>query len=155
MALLTHLVTASFGANSLEGTIPTELAMLTKLSTLRLPSNKLRGSVPTQLGELRHLGELHLSKQGGQGRRHALTGWVLTSASVQTTLQQPFTLRTHLASYLPNTRISGTLPTELGRLTELTALGAYELSLSGTVPTQRGRLFALRQLHLQVGETPT
>jgi len=55
--------------------------------------------------------------------------------------------------------LTGTVPTELGRLEQLGYLYLYDNSLTGTVPTELGRLEQLRALHLNenslTGTIPT
>ena len=45
--------------------------------------------------------------------------------------------------------LSGTIPTELGQLTDLKQLGLYTNSLSGTIPSELGQLTALTILRIQ------
>jgi len=48
--------------------------------------------------------------------------------------------------YLPENKLSGYLPSQLGRLTALTDLSSWGNSLSGSLPTQLGLLTALQTI---------
>ena len=50
--------------------------------------------------------------------------------------------------YLNGNNLNGTLPTELGNLTQLEGLGLADNQLSGTIPSQIGSLTNLQQLYL-------
>ena len=60
---------------------------------------------------------------------------------------------------LGNNNLNGTLPTQLGNLTSLTALNLASNRLSGTIPTELGNLTSLSSLYFQEnalsGEIPT
>lgn len=61
--------------------------------------------------------------------------------------------------------LTSSIPSEFGRLTDMSALSAYGNALDGTIPSQIGQLYRLRNLHLhsnglsgtlprQLGELP-
>ena len=56
------------------------------------------------------------------------------------------------ALYLTFNQLTGTIPADLGRLTSLTHLGLYNNQLSGTIPSELSNLTNLRQLGLQNNE---
>ena len=56
------------------------------------------------------------------------------------------------ALYLTFNQLTGTIPADLGRLTSLTHLGLYNNQLSGTIPRDLSNLTNLRQLSLQHNE---
>ena len=92
-----------FGNDDLSGTLPTELGLLTAMNTgLLLHDNeRLSGTLPTQLGQLANLQYLY-------------------------------------AHSIP--RLSGALPSHLGLLTNLKEVYLHGDALSGTVPSQLARL---------------
>mmetsp|Transcript_13744 Transcript_13744/g.29349 ORF Transcript_13744/g.29349 Transcript_13744/m.29349 type:complete len:235 (-) Transcript_13744:300-1004(-) len=45
--------------------------------------------------------------------------------------------------------LDGTIPTEIGLLTDLTELELYDNKLTGTIPTEIGKLTKLEELHLE------
>lgn len=46
-------------------------------------------------------------------------------------------------------RISGTIPTEIGNMVQLTQFAAYNNGISGTMPTEIGKLVKLLLLYAQ------
>ena len=71
------------------------------------------------------------------------------SGTVPTQLSRLTNLK---ALYLTFNQLSGTIPAELGRLTSLTHLGLLNNQLSGTIPRDLTNLTNLRQLSLQHNE---
>jgi hypothetical protein len=53
-----------------------------------------------------------------------------------------------VALWLDNNKITGTIPTEIGLLTELASISMTNATLSGPIPTEMGNLVSLRRLWL-------
>lgn len=57
-----------------------------------------------------------------------------------------------VALWLDSNQITGTIPTEIGLLTELASVSMTNATLSGTIPTEMGNLTNLRRLWLYNNE---
>ena len=96
-----------FAGSELTGSIPSELGQLQKLETLQLHYNQLSGSIPSELGQLGALKELYLA-------HNRLTG------GIPSELGELSKLKTLALNNNPG--LSGPLPVELTRLTNLTGI---------------------------------
>ncbi|TPX67598.1 hypothetical protein CcCBS67573_g07467 [Chytriomyces confervae] len=138
-------------SNQLQGNIPTEFGLLTSLTWLSLWGNQLTGTIPTELGRLTRLQYVnHSDRTWPSYESHVAVGvlhWMIFSLFNQT------------SSALYNNQLTGTVPTELGRLASLTWLSLNGNQLSGTIPTELGQLTGLTNLELNVnrltGTIPT
>lgn len=184
LASLSMLRVLNIDESRLSGTLPSELGSLQKLETILLASNpKLSGTLPhlvsakittldvsnSRLSGTLSAGFFHSSSrhlQRLQLDHTRLSGTVAPSlGSCTKALQYLFvhaspalsgTLPSELgrlggrllATSFASTRISGTLPSELGRLTQLRSLWLVNASLSGTLPSQLGRMGSLRELEI-------
>ncbi len=125
--------------NKLTGSIPTQLSGLTELRELRLEENQLTGSVP-ELGRLSNLRVLDL----GQNR---LTG------EFPRALVDLANLRVLNLGGRPGfNQFSGSIPPELGRLSNLRSLGLRSLGLTGEIPPELANLSNLGTLSLDGNE---
>ena len=128
----------------LSGTISSSINALTKLSILDLHGNKFIGTLPP-LSAMDKLRVLDVSA-------NALTG-PLTNAHLPSTLEQSplFSLNVGKNSF------SGTLPTLLGQLSNLTLLDISYNQFTGTLPSTLNGLHKLYMLELQHNylETPS
>jgi len=157
--------------NRLSGTLPPELGQLQRLQAMMLLNNSLSGTLPEDFGApaagaealaLANRFEGEGDPQGGGGGLQELRYLELQhNAGISGTL--PSSLR-HVGRslhtgvpelahslhvlHIYGSRVSGTLPTELGALTELTSLRLDANDFSGTIPTEIGNLRKLEVLDL-------
>ena len=136
------------------GTLPDQLGALTSLTSLSLPYASLSGTVPA-LGNLAALTSLFLTGN----RLSGAIGAQLSGPSALTSLflsQNQFSgdfsellrytgLRVLDVSF---NQINGTLPTQLGALSNLTSFRVSHTAMSGSLPTTLGLLTALKGLYL-------
>jgi Leucine-rich repeat (LRR) protein len=123
----------SFGNNTFEGQIPTELAQCMDLRDIDFGFNNLTGDIDSVIKMLpRHVAELGLSN-------NRLSGTIPTSIGMLTNLNVLNLAENHL---------NGTIPTEIGLLTEVQVLGLFSNQLTGTVPSSLASL-PLSKSHIQ------
>jgi len=107
------------------GTIPWSCGLVTSLKRFNVAESRVSGTLPTTLGGLRKLEELDADDT-------KISGTLPTQIGLMTNLQ---------ALKLENTFISGTLPTQIARLQKLKKLEfdlGRDAKLSGTIPTVIG-----------------
>ncbi|CAB9527443.1 LRR receptor-like serine threonine-protein kinase [Seminavis robusta] len=114
---MTHL---SLAANSLSGSLPSEVATLSALTQLHLGGNLLSGALPTELGLLAEMETINLSLNNF----HHNESTILSEFAKMTLLRD---LMLHDAS------IAGTIPTVIGLLTALTQLKLGANQFSGSI----------------------
>lgn len=150
--------------NNIAGTLPEELSLLSRLESLDLVSNpELSGNIPTRLLRMTTLTSLGL-------RKNALTGTLPSELGLLTQLTvlyfgeqqdmygtfptEPFSRLTNLQQMAIGGSKShtGTLPTEVGKLTNLVALGILGTSLSGPIPSQVGQMSTLKYLFMAMNQ---
>ena len=148
------------GANFLQGTIPTELGLLTSIDTLKLEINSLTGSIPSELGNA-----ANLSTYGNQ--TCSVSFWSLFcdyhSSRLSSKRDIPRAIPSHkpwsLSSFLTHThththictaqleigtnQLTGTMPTELGKLTLMKDLEVQNNTLTGPIPSEIGLMTSL------------
>ncbi len=122
----------SLHENSLQGTIPAELAQLTNLDSLNLSGNQLTGKIPTELGRLNNLESLILAHNKLSGEIPAELGQLTNLRGMDLRLNQ----------------LTGKIPTELGRLDNLRTLDLSDNPLDGEIPSELGQLSNLESLTL-------
>ncbi len=127
LSLLSNLVTLDFDKNALEGTIPTQFGTLSNLETIWLASNLLNSSLPTYLPS--SIQSLDLSFNSFHGRVPSIWGDNLFNV---------FEL------ILEKNNLSGPLPLDFWRLTNLRFLSIHENSLTGSLPSELGQLTVLQ-----------
>ena len=173
---LTGLVGLDLGDNELTGVIPNELRNLDDLLVLYLSGNRLSGCVPYGLrdisvNDLDQLGLLFCEDID----RAALTALYDSTAGYRWRFQYNWRSDAPVgdwhgvytdendrvrAVHLAGNLLIGTLPAELGDLSELTALRLWDNRLSGGIPPELGRLPNLTELtlddnHLSGGIPPS
>ena len=114
----------------LQGTLPTELGRLSLLKDFSCSgSTLLTGTIPSEFYQLTLMERLVLADV-------ELSGRFLEDSRIAQ-LSQLMTL------VVTESRLSGTLPTELGLLTKLTDLKVAHTYLTGTIPSELGQLTLL------------
>jgi hypothetical protein len=141
----------------LQGSLVPELALLTNLYRLNLASQKIEGTIPSELAQLSStLKSIYLYScnftgtipeqlfQFSQDFRIS-NNRNLDASSIPTTVGR----NTQLAYLLlRDARVQGTFPSELGMATQLKALLLNHNDISGSIPTEIGQLTALEILDL-------
>ena len=158
--------------NRLSGTIPQQVGQLQRLEALQLQNNSLSGTIPVDFGLVPATGGGG-SGDGGDGLMYdappappgglqhlrylelhnnaRLSGTLppsLQYVGLNLGLAVPEMRHSLRHLHLGSARLSGTIPTELGRLTELTSLKLDANRLSGTIPSELGLLRKLETLDL-------
>ncbi len=187
---LANLTVLSLSGNELSGTIPSELSNLTSLTTLALGGNQLTGCVPESLrnGASNNLANLGLPLcgdmevlfkfyQATDGANWLYSGnwlsfepldaWhgVTTDASgrvigldlaeneLSGSIPPELGNLSNLTRLdLDDNRLSGSVPSELGNLTNLETLSLWDNELRGEIPSELGKLNNLTQLYLYSNE---
>lgn len=163
---LSQLIELSISNNNLFGPIPSEIGNLTDLSILELRQNKLNGMLPKELGQLSNLSELKLSFNNLSGdipnelsNLESLTWVSLNYNELSGSIPSWFERLPLERIGLVGNEFTGSIPKELGSLTNLEVLGLEKNKLSGHIPTELGNLSKLRVLTLSqnliTGEIPS
>ncbi|KAF3447434.1 hypothetical protein FNV43_RR12620 [Rhamnella rubrinervis] len=154
---LQSLEKLSLGFNTLHGTIMEDLRNCTKLKYLDLGNNIFNGPVPdmTSLGDLQYLS---LNNSGFSGifpwkSIVNMTGLIRLSLGDNPFEPVPFPqevvkLKKLNWLYLSNCRMEGTIPAEIGDLTELINFEISDNNMSGEIPKEIGKLKKLWQFEL-------
>jgi Leucine-rich repeat (LRR) protein len=160
--------------NGLEGSLPAEVSMLTMLETLRLPRNDMTGTLPTSLADMPRLQYLDLASNkfveeapagdnifasanankgvffSRLGDMTSLTHLSLFENFFETTIPRELGfLSSNLRVLdLGKNLLFGTVPSELGRLTDLVGLSVVDNFLSGSIPTHLSDLTKLETFYI-------
>ncbi|CAJ1947855.1 unnamed protein product [Cylindrotheca closterium] len=133
--------------NNLSGTIPEEFYALQHLQRINLFANSILGTIPN-FSTLYNLKEIDLQNNLLTGNAfptslpNGVTHYKVSgnnlSGTIPTSILDKWTqLQTLWAG---NNQISGTIPTQFGRLNRLTSLYLYENRLQGSLPAQLGNI---------------
>jgi hypothetical protein len=168
---LANLTTLQLSFNSLSGSIPSELGNLTDLTYLNLSYNSLTGTIPSEVSSLPKLtttnydGNLFI----GPGfsissvERDALvalynstdganwtdnTGWLGEAGTECSWFGVTCTNGSVSRLSLHTNLLTGTIPIELGNLSNLTILLLGDNSLTGSIPSELGNLTNLTTFNL-------
>jgi hypothetical protein len=170
-----HLEKLRLSYNLLSGVLEADhkvLSKLTKLTHLEIESNFLSGTMPDIIGEMSNLVYLYMRRNELSFNLDFLKAGKLTNLckfKVQiipcplplarqfffssTILFSPMLLCRCfvilvVALWLDNNDVTGTIPTEIGLLTNLASMSITNSSLVGSIPSQLGDLDGLRRLWL-------
>ncbi|CAB9512662.1 Leucine Rich Repeat [Seminavis robusta] len=162
VGLMTRLTLLLFSTTSLSGTLPTELGQLESLEGLSISGRELDGTLPTQLGNLRKLTALGFGRANFSG---SIPTEILGLSNLKTFsfLECP---GLDTESFLPEVvgnlhslnslnlgyRKTGgftSIPSEIGKLTNLTNLILNDFQLNGTIPSEMGLLTKLIYMNLE------
>ena len=136
LGFLLNLRVLDLSANSIEGTIPfSSLTQLPGLQHLLLYQNMLTGTIPTAIGQLNPQGLKFLDLD-----ENTLEGTVPTEMGRLVKLERLYLNR--------NFGLSGTIPSEIGGLTNVRILDLGYNRLEGSLPAELSRCRSLRGLGL-------
>uniref|UniRef100_A0A0D9UWT6 Receptor kinase-like protein Xa21 n=1 Tax=Leersia perrieri TaxID=77586 RepID=A0A0D9UWT6_9ORYZ len=149
--------------NQFNGEIPSSFSNLTTLTSLQLSMNEFSGFVPHDLGRLNALWNLQLDVNMLEAGD--IKGWefvdslancskleILVLSNNNFTGQLPISianLSTTLQTlYLGGSRISGSIPSDIGNLVGLESVYLFDTDISGVIPDSIGKLENLTALYL-------
>jgi len=140
---LASLIVVDLNNNDLRGLLPTQLGLIPNLRRRILSFNQLSGPWSIEVGNISStLSALDLSHNGFIGRLGSELGQITQLNYLD----------------LSSLQMGGTIPTELGLLSQLSYLSLNGMStLTGSIPTEFGRLTRLQSLGLCLlnGSMPT
>ncbi|CAB9507064.1 STYKc [Seminavis robusta] len=123
--------------NSLSGSIPSEVGLATNLRTLELHINQLSSSLPSEIGDLSGLQWLSL-----QGNK--FSGTLISELGKMSSLEY-----LHVSNLVHrNKDLQGTIPLDWFALPNLKSLALSSTKISGSVPSEVGLLTSLESLIL-------
>ncbi|XP_077225784.1 receptor kinase-like protein Xa21 [Tasmannia lanceolata] len=155
---ISHLKFIALSSNLISGTEAINLP-----DTFQIPYPMFSGQVPENIGWAKNLLEFDLSYNYlGLGRADDLK--FITSLTNCSNLNQITIESNHFVGLFPNyianlstnlyqlaigeNQISGNIPSQIGNLINLQALGIYSTFITGSIPTSIGMLQNLQQLYL-------
>ncbi|RWR97274.1 MDIS1-interacting receptor like kinase 2-like protein [Cinnamomum micranthum f. kanehirae] len=155
---LPNLVRLDLSRNALNGTIPTQIPASSQIVFFDLSINQLSGVLPLSLANLTHVSVLNISYNAlyGEIPPSPFASWInLVSLRLHNNLlingsiPSEIGILTNLRELrLSNNQISGSIPPSLGNLSNLVTLVVNENELSGPIPQEIGNLTKLNQLIL-------
>ncbi|CAB9522622.1 Leucine Rich Repeat [Seminavis robusta] len=158
-----QLHTLSLPDNSLQGTLPEELALLSHLNIVQLQNNHLNGILPSRFwSSWDHLVFLNLYNNSLSGTippdvKHLAKAKRLNTLSLRSndfsgSLPSEIGLLHVQFLSLSRNRFWGPIPTEIGQLSNAKDLYLYNNQFFGTIPTTLGLLTRLTSLELHNNE---
>ncbi|XP_077226213.1 receptor kinase-like protein Xa21 [Tasmannia lanceolata] len=149
--------------NQFSGHIPNSLSNVSSLEWLGMDVNQFSGPVPENIGWARNLLTFDMSYNYlGLGRADDLK--FITSLTNCSNLNELSIQTNHFVGLFPNSianlsthlywlvigqnQISGNIPSQIGNLINLKALGIYSTFITGSIPTSIGMLQNLQRLYL-------
>ncbi|KAI3968348.1 hypothetical protein MKW92_052337 [Papaver armeniacum] len=162
---LLFLEVLNLGNNNFEGNIPTGLGSLNHLKILSLRSNKFNGSIPKEIFHLQHLQILDLSSNNFSGTIPSKLGNLTSLANGiwlrydRYSAQYKLAIKGTTSQFGENTIfnsgidlscniLNGTIPEDIGLLTELRMLNLSHNLFSSNIPTSLGNMSSLESLDL-------
>ena len=145
------------GGNNLFGSLPWELVLLTSLKSIILDDNVVTGSLPTRITELTRLERFWAWSNRLTGTVPALFSPHMLDIDLSKNLFSgtlPELWGTEMSSIREirvfENALTGTLPTTMGLLSNLTLFSTYSNQLTGTVPTELGLLRSLQVVDIRM-----
>ncbi|CAB9498139.1 LRR receptor-like serine threonine-protein kinase At4g08850-like [Seminavis robusta] len=143
--------------NNLAGFLPTEIYLLSTLKTLSLGYNQIRGTISSHIGQLRSLEGLDMSTLQEAGNIPSEIGLSTTlrhiglignnhQGHIPTELWLLTSLEYILIGLSPD--LQGSIPVEIGNLSNLAWMNVWGSSLTGTIPTEIGKASSLEWIVL-------
>ncbi|CAL1363814.1 unnamed protein product [Linum trigynum] len=130
-----NLELVELSLNHISGKLPASIGNLTKLYILQMFSNNLQGEIPATIGNCKQLVALALSENNFSG---AIPSEVMGLHSLSVNLDLSYNL------------LSGPIPIQEGRLSNLASLDLSHNMLSGEIPSTLGSCISLESLYLGV-----
>jgi Leucine-rich repeat (LRR) protein len=137
-------------SNHFTGVIPNEIGNLGSLFNLYINDNNIRGSIPSRIGELTKLRGVSMFDNKIEGRIPDEIGNLKGAFGSSSCSLIPLYFHCHLtlllrskdivALYLDTNKLTGQIPTTIGKLTKMVDLRLRVNNLSGTIPTELGAL---------------
>ncbi|CAB9525596.1 LRR receptor-like serine threonine-protein kinase [Seminavis robusta] len=162
VGLMTRLTLLWFTTTHLSGTLPTELGPLRNLERLWISGSEFDGTLPTELGNLNNLTELVFDKarfSGSIPREILGLSNLKTLGFLECPLLDTASFLSEVVENLHNLESLSlryqkpvgftSIPSEIGRLTNLVNLVFTDFQLNGTIPSEMGLLTKLNCLNLQ------
>lgn len=165
VSLLTNLTELIVSANALTGSIPSSIGSLTLLEDLRLDQNRFFGLLPDVIGNMVLLETLQFDNNLLFGQLpDTLTNLVNVKVlycgdnQLSGTFPENFGNLVALEDFqcfhnaISQSRqpgIGGTLPTSLGKMTNLKKFVMYQNGLKGTIPSAMGEMSSLVELDVE------
>uniref|UniRef100_A0A0A8YLS1 non-specific serine/threonine protein kinase n=1 Tax=Arundo donax TaxID=35708 RepID=A0A0A8YLS1_ARUDO len=128
---LTHLTYLWLSNMSITGEIPVSLSNLSNLNLLALSENKIRGTIPMWIWQLKELQYLYMYGNN-------FTGTISTNVTAMNLVEIDLSINI----------LTGTIPYDFGKLTNLTLLFLYKNQLHGSIPPNIGLLPNLVDIRL-------
>ncbi|XP_078148688.1 receptor kinase-like protein Xa21 [Carex rostrata] len=149
--------------NELKGSIPASFSNCSTLVKVEIDSNNFEGIIPSSVGTLKNLNVLEMGVNQLEAKKPG--DWSFIDALVNCTSLGLLNLGSNrLQGKLPSSignlsttlfhlglwmnPISGSIPAEIERLTNLNDLELYQTYLEGTIPLEIGKLWNLQWLDL-------
>ncbi|WCJ42955.1 Receptor kinase-like protein Xa21 [Euphorbia peplus] len=158
---LPNLEELYFGVNKIHGPIPISLSNASKLTEIDFSNNMFSGSIPDSLGNLRNLQDLRLWNNILSCRSLLTLFSSLANCINLTTLQLglnplntmlPLSIGNLSSSlqnfYIGGNGLTGTIPEEIGNLTNLISLNLENNNLEGFIPKTIGKLRKLQGISI-------
>ena len=160
---LINLTALGLNGNQLSGEIPSELGNLTNLTALILSGNQLSGCIPAVLRNVQNNDLDQLGLPFCPSDRAALEALYNATNGANWTNNSNWLSDSSLGEWhgvttdangrvtsllLPGNGLSGSIPSQLGNLSNLTSLYLWDNQLSGSIPSELGNLANLTDLIL-------